>query len=202
METDKVSERYIASCFVNGLEAYDDYKVKKRNKVVNKELILALEGELYFVKFIINLEEDDVEPRVILGRSFMRLVKGIVDFGDGVITVYLEPDPFEEDYEKTEKRKSNWNKKRSMDNLSLFYQDIGTSSLPGGHLTQKEAAKEALAIKISQKFALLEEKDKVELDGKIVKEEEEAVQRIKGKALKEKDCGGPLLNRSLTLIRI
>ncbi|GKD02293.1 hypothetical protein Tco_1177267, partial [Tanacetum coccineum] len=30
-------------------------------------------------------------------------------------------------------------------------------------------------------------KDKVELDGKIVKEEKEAVKRIKGKALKEKD---------------
>ncbi|GKD50577.1 hypothetical protein Tco_1279553, partial [Tanacetum coccineum] len=30
-------------------------------------------------------------------------------------------------------------------------------------------------------------KDKVELDGKIVKEEEEAVKRIKGDALKEKD---------------
>ncbi|GJT33363.1 hypothetical protein Tco_0923782 [Tanacetum coccineum] len=30
-------------------------------------------------------------------------------------------------------------------------------------------------------------KDKVELDGKIVKEEEEAVKRIKGEALKEKD---------------
>nr|GFB65381.1 hypothetical protein [Tanacetum cinerariifolium] len=71
----------------------------------------------------------------------------------------------------------------------------------GGHLTQEEAAKEALAIRISKKFALLEEEspviktiayhDKykkilkeiwkytVELDGKIVKEEEEAVKRIK-----------------------
>ncbi|GKB08061.1 hypothetical protein Tco_0836345 [Tanacetum coccineum] len=65
----------------------------------------------------------------------------------------------------------------------------------------EEAAKEALALKISQKFALLEEvkpvlktmayhdkykkvlneiwKDKVELDGIIVKEEEEAIKRLK-----------------------
>ncbi|GKD28134.1 hypothetical protein Tco_1234348 [Tanacetum coccineum] len=43
-----------------------------------------------------------------------------------------------------------------MENLSLFYQDLGTSSLAGGHLTQEEAAKDALAIRISQKFALLE----------------------------------------------
>ncbi|GJZ65241.1 hypothetical protein Tco_0621937 [Tanacetum coccineum] len=89
-----------------------------------------------------------------------------------------------------------------MENLNFFYQDIGTSSSAFGHLTQEEAAKEALAIRMSQKCALLEEerhiietmayhdkykkildevwKDNVELDGKIVKEEEEAVKRIKG----------------------
>ncbi|GJU28074.1 hypothetical protein Tco_1166695 [Tanacetum coccineum] len=176
METDEISERYIAPCFVNGLEAYDgeinlefdenlisnefmvklclDYEVKKGKKLVKKELIFALKGELYFVKFIINPEEDDFEPRVILQRSFLRLAKGVVDFGNG-------------------------------------------------------AAKEALAIRISQKYAMLEEerhvietmayhdkykkildeiwKDKVELDGKTIKEDEEAVKRIKGEALKEKD---------------
>nr|GEX84546.1 hypothetical protein [Tanacetum cinerariifolium] len=68
---------------------------------------------------------------------------------------------------------------------------------------------EALVIRISQKFALLKEvrhvieimayhdkykkvldeilKDRVELDGKIIKEEEEAIKRIKGGVLKEKD---------------
>ncbi|GKB13881.1 retrovirus-related pol polyprotein from transposon TNT 1-94 [Tanacetum coccineum] len=84
METDEISECYIAPCFVNGLEAYDgevnlefdenlisnefavklclDYEVKKEKKLVKKELIVALKGELYFVKFIINPEEDDFEP--------------------------------------------------------------------------------------------------------------------------------------------
>ncbi|GJT18587.1 hypothetical protein Tco_0877293 [Tanacetum coccineum] len=90
-----------------------DYEVKKGKKLVKKELIVALKGELYFVKFIINPEEDDFEPRVILGRSFLRLAQGVVDFRN--------------------------------------------------------------------------EKDKVELDGKTVKEDEEAVKRIKGEALKEKD---------------
>ncbi|GJV40972.1 hypothetical protein Tco_1419412 [Tanacetum coccineum] len=102
-----------------------------------------------------------------------------------------------------------------MENLNLFYQDIGPSSSAGGHLTQEEATKEALAIRISQKFALLEEerpvietmayqdkykkilneiwKDKVELDGKTMKEEEEAVKRIKGEALKEKDNPGAFI---------
>ncbi|GJT61583.1 hypothetical protein Tco_1005116 [Tanacetum coccineum] len=84
METDEISEWYIAPCFVNGLEAYDgeinlafdknlisneftvklclDYEMKKGKKLVKKELIVALKGELYFMKFIINPEEEDFEP--------------------------------------------------------------------------------------------------------------------------------------------
>ncbi|GKD24892.1 hypothetical protein Tco_1231106 [Tanacetum coccineum] len=105
--------------------------------------------------------------------------------------------------------KSSRNKKRATENLNLFYQDIGTYSSTRIHLIQEEATKEALALRISQKFALLEEarpilktigyhdkykkvldkiwKDKVELDGMIVKEEEEAIKKVKGEALKEKD---------------
>ncbi|GKA99563.1 hypothetical protein Tco_0827557 [Tanacetum coccineum] len=122
METDEISERYIAPCFVNVLEAFDgevnlafdenlisnefavklclDYEVKKGKKLVKKELIVALKGEIYFVKFIINPEEDDFEPGVILGRSFPRLAQGVVNFGNEVITIYPEPDPFEDDSEK------------------------------------------------------------------------------------------------------
>ncbi|GJT98130.1 hypothetical protein Tco_1093648 [Tanacetum coccineum] len=85
----------------------------------------------------------------------------------------------------------------------------------GRHLTQEEAAKEALALRISQRFALLEEvrpvpetmayndkykkvldeiwKDKVELDGMIAEEEEEAINKVKGEALKEKDGPGAFI---------
>ncbi|GKG22490.1 hypothetical protein Tco_0387793 [Tanacetum coccineum] len=102
-----------------------------------------------------------------------------------------------------------------MENLDLFYQDIGPSSSSRRHLTQEEAAKEELAMMISQRYALLEEernviktmayhdkykkildkiwKDKVELDGKTMKEDEEAVKRIKGEALKEKDDPGAFI---------
>nr|GEZ91133.1 hypothetical protein [Tanacetum cinerariifolium] len=101
METDEISERYIAPCFMNGLEAYDgevnlefdenlisnefaiklclDYEMKKGKKLVKKELIVSLKGELYFVKFIINHEEDDFKPGVILGRLFLRLAYGVVE---------------------------------------------------------------------------------------------------------------------------
>nr|GEY93245.1 hypothetical protein [Tanacetum cinerariifolium] len=156
------------------------WKLMMEKKLVKKELIVALKGDLYFVKFIINPEEDDSKPRVILGRSFLRLARRVIDFGNGVITVYPEPDPFEDDSKKTGKssndqdqlldfnfddvpkfseelppfickmRKRNHNKKRTMENLNLFYQDIGPSSLVGSHLTQEEAEKEALAVRISQ----------------------------------------------------
>nr|GEW73784.1 hypothetical protein [Tanacetum cinerariifolium] len=209
METDKISKRYIAPCFVNGLESYDgeinlafdenlilnefaiklclDYEMKKGKFLVKKELIVTLSGELYFVKFIINPEEDDFKP----------------EFGEKL-------PPF-----VCKMGKSNCNKKRAMENLNLFYQDIGPSSSAGGDLTQEEAVKEALAIMTGQKFALLKEemhiiktmayndkykkildeiwKDEVELDGKTVKEDEEAVKRIKGKALKEKDDPGAFI---------
>ncbi|GJX22618.1 hypothetical protein Tco_0227063 [Tanacetum coccineum] len=268
MDTEEVSDRFVALCFVNGLEAYYgeiilgveenmisneyvvklclEHEVKRGNKVVKKELIVALRGEIYFVKFIINPEEDDVEPGVIFGRLFLQMTKAITNFGVGTITIYPNIDPFLEETEEEGKSNDDWdhlldiniddipllgeeglppfickmgkrsrNKKRAMENLNFFYQDIGTSSSAGGHLTQEEAAKEAIEIRMSQKFALLEEerpiietmayhdkykkildevwKDKVELDGKIVKEDEEAVKRIKGEALKEKDDPGAFI---------
>ncbi|GKD96608.1 hypothetical protein Tco_1380505 [Tanacetum coccineum] len=200
-----------------------EHEVKRGNKVVKKELIVALRGEIYFVKFIINPEEDDVEPGVIFGRSFLRMTEAITDFEAGIVTIYPDIDPFLEETEEEEKSNGDWdnlldfniddvpllgeeglspfvckigkssrNKKRAMENFNFFYQDIRTSSSAGGHLTQEEAAKEALAIRMSRKFALLEEerpiietmayhgkykqildevwKDKVDLDGKIVKE--------------------------------
>ncbi|GJU15759.1 retrotransposon ORF1, partial [Tanacetum coccineum] len=136
-----------------------EHEVKRGNKVVKKELIVALrdieeeEKSLDDWDHLLDFNLDDIP---LLGEE--ELPPFVCKIG-----------------------KSNRNKKRSMENLSLFYQDIGTSSSAGGHLTQEEAAKEALAIRISQKFALLEE-----LDGKIVKKEEEAIKRIKGEALKEK----------------
>nr|GEU80844.1 hypothetical protein [Tanacetum cinerariifolium] len=189
------------------------HEVKKGNRVVKKELIVALRGEIYFMKFIINPVEDDVEPEVILDRSFLRMTKAITDFEVGTITIYPDIDPFLEETKGEEKSNDDW------DHLLDFNIDdvplLGTSSSVGVHLTQEEAAKEAIVIRISRKFALLKEempiietmayndkykkildevsKDKVELDGKIGKEEEDAVKRIKGEALKEKDDPGAFI---------
>ncbi|GJX93114.1 hypothetical protein Tco_0347700 [Tanacetum coccineum] len=179
MDTEEVSDRFVAPCFVNGLEAYDgeislgvevnmisnnfavklclEHEVKRGNKVVKKELIVALRGEIYFVKFIINPEEDDVEPGVIFGRSFLRLTKAITDFRAGTITIYPELDPFLDDFEKTKKSMDDWDQL-----LDFNFDDI--SLLNGKELSsfvckmgKEEAAKEALTLRISQRIALLEE---------------------------------------------
>nr|GEU80337.1 hypothetical protein [Tanacetum cinerariifolium] len=206
METDEVSEWYIAPCFVNGLDAYDgeinlafdenlisneyavklclDYEVKKENKIVKKELIFALRGELYLVKFIINLKEDEGEHGVILGRSFIRLVNGIVDFSseDQLLDFNFDDIP-QLDGEGLSQfvckmGKSSHNKKRAMENLNLFYQDIKPSS----------PVLETMAYNDKYKKVLDDIwKDKVELDGMIAEEKEEAIEKVKGEALKEKD---------------
>nr|GEY11482.1 hypothetical protein [Tanacetum cinerariifolium] len=124
------------------------HEVKKGNQVVKKELIVALRCEIYFVKFIINPEEDDVEP-------------GSNDDWDHLLNFNIDDVPLLGEEGLTsficKMGKSSCYKKRAMENLNFFYQDIGTSSSAGGHLTQEEAAKEAIVIRMSRKFALLEE---------------------------------------------
>ncbi|GJV84852.1 hypothetical protein Tco_1524750 [Tanacetum coccineum] len=186
METDEVSEWYIALCFVNGLEAYDG------------EINLAFDENLisneYAVKLCLDYEVKKGNKDQLLDFNFDDIPQLE---GEGL-------PPF-----VCKMGKSGLNKKRAMENLNLFYQDIGPSSSTGRHLTQEEAAKEVLALRISQKFALLEEvrpvletmsyndkyikvldeiwKDKVELDEMIVEEEEKAIIKVQGEVLKEKD---------------
>ncbi|GJV51111.1 hypothetical protein Tco_1446852 [Tanacetum coccineum] len=62
-----------------------EYEEKNGEKVVKKELLVALRGELYF---FINPEEDDVEPGVVFVRLVLRLTKGIIDFGNRILTIY------------------------------------------------------------------------------------------------------------------
>ncbi|GJY44948.1 hypothetical protein Tco_0433161 [Tanacetum coccineum] len=135
MDTEEVSDRFMAPCFINGLEAYDgEINLEVEENMISNEYVI------YFMKFIINPNEDDFELGVIFRRSFLH---------DIPLLDREELLPF-----VCKMWKSSHNKKRAMENLNLFYQDIGTSSLTGRHLTQEEAAKEALALRISQKFAL------------------------------------------------
>nr|GEW66301.1 ribonuclease H-like domain-containing protein [Tanacetum cinerariifolium] len=68
------------------------------------EVVYIRPPEGFFsLQFIINPEEDDVEPGVVLGRSFRRLTKGIADFGNGTVTIYPKLDQFLDNSEEEEK---------------------------------------------------------------------------------------------------
>nr|GFA06790.1 hypothetical protein [Tanacetum cinerariifolium] len=171
MDIEEISERFVALCFVNGLEAYVgeinlgveenmisneftvklclDLEVKRRNNVDKKELTVALSGEIYFMKFIVNLKEDDVK-QVVFGRLFLHLTKAITYFMTGTVIIYLEPDSFLIG-------KSSGNKRKQLENYKMTYSDIGPSMSLGEPLTQEEAKIEALGISIYERFSLLEE---------------------------------------------
>ncbi|GJY20341.1 hypothetical protein Tco_0392907 [Tanacetum coccineum] len=87
--------------------------------------------------------------------------------------------------------KTSRNKKRAMENLNFFYQDIGTSS----SAREEEMPIIEIMVYHDKYKKILDEvwQDKVELDGKIVKEDQEAVRRIKEEALKEKDDPGAFI---------
>ncbi|GJR37258.1 retrovirus-related pol polyprotein from transposon TNT 1-94 [Tanacetum coccineum] len=95
------NECNLAPCYVGGLHAYAgevnmehernlisnefavklclEYEEKNGEKLVKRELLVSLKGEFYFVKFIIILVKDDVQPSVILGRSFYGKLEGGVE---------------------------------------------------------------------------------------------------------------------------
>ncbi|GKD20052.1 hypothetical protein Tco_1221755 [Tanacetum coccineum] len=184
--TEEVSDRFVAPCFVNRLEAYDG------------EINLGVEENMISNEFAVKLclEHEVKRGNNLVKKELIVALRAINDFEAGTVTIYPDIDPFLEDIEEEKKSLDDWdhlldfnlddvpllggeelssfvckmgkssrNKKRSMENMSLFYQDIGISSSA----------------------------DEVELDGKIVKEEEEAVKRIKGEALKEKDDPGAFI---------
>ncbi|GJZ29044.1 hypothetical protein Tco_0573691 [Tanacetum coccineum] len=71
-----------------------EYEVRKGKKLVKKELMLVLRGEIYFVQFIINPEEDEFEPGLIFRRSFLHSANAIINFGEGTVTIQPGFDPF------------------------------------------------------------------------------------------------------------
>ncbi|GJZ10684.1 hypothetical protein Tco_0545443, partial [Tanacetum coccineum] len=181
MYTEEDSDRYIAQCFVDGLYASDgeinleknnnlisndyavklclEYKVRKGKKLVKKEFMVLLRGEVYFVQFIINPEEDKFEPGLIFGRSFLRSAHAIVNVGEGTITIQPDFDPFllSSNEEETDlplliykMGKGSRNKKKILENI-MYFNGVGPSSSIGTPLTQEEAERRALAHSISMR---------------------------------------------------
>ncbi|GKF45341.1 hypothetical protein Tco_0131893, partial [Tanacetum coccineum] len=149
MDTEEVSDRFMAPCFVNGLEAYDG------------EINLGVEENMISNEYAVKLclEHEVKRGNKIIKKELIVALRAIADFGAGTITIYPDIDLFLEDTEEEEKSMDDWdqfldfnlddiqllgeeellpfvckmgkssrNKKRAMENLNLFYQDIGTSS--------------------------------------------------------------------------
>ncbi|GJV85590.1 hypothetical protein Tco_1525488 [Tanacetum coccineum] len=84
MYTEDGSDCYIAQCFVNGLYASDGE--------INLEMDDNLISNDY--TFVINPEEDEFEPGLIFGRSFLRSANAMVNFKEGTIRIQPDFDPF------------------------------------------------------------------------------------------------------------
>ncbi|GJV17517.1 hypothetical protein Tco_1362840 [Tanacetum coccineum] len=171
-----------------------EYEVRKGKKLVKKELMVLLRGEVYFVEFIINPEEDEFEAGLIFRRSFLQgnpnldNLEELLDFNiDEVPQTETDLPPL-----VCKMGKGSRNKKKILENI-MYFNGVGPSSSIGTPLTQEEAERRALAHSISMRYEMLEEADKVKLDGKIKPEKERAMVKVKGQMLKEKKDPGAFL---------
>ncbi|GJU01941.1 hypothetical protein Tco_1112279 [Tanacetum coccineum] len=179
MEAEEIGERCIAPCFVNGLKVYDgEINLEQDKNLISNEFVvkLCLEHEVKNGDKVVKKE----------------LIIALRDFGNGVLTIYPELDPFLDKSEETEKSVDNW--ELILDGIDFGdIPDINKAELPltvieqWKSLTQEEAAREAIAIDIYKIFSTLEEA-RPKLDGEVKKEE--AVKRVIGEALKEKEDPG------------
>nr|GEU45193.1 reverse transcriptase domain-containing protein [Tanacetum cinerariifolium] len=164
-----------------------EYEVWKGKKLVKKELMVSLRGEIYFVQFIINPKKDEFEPGLIFGRSFLRSTNAITNFEEGTIIMQPDFNPFllssdEEgnpilndlemllDFDFDEmpqietdlppmvcKMGKGSRDKKKIKETIMYFIGVGPSSSVGTPLTQEEAEKWALTHSISMRYEMLEE---------------------------------------------
>ncbi|GJS56482.1 hypothetical protein Tco_0629844 [Tanacetum coccineum] len=166
-----------------------EHEVKNGDKVVKKEFIVALKGEIYFVKFIINPEEYDIEPGVV------DILEGI-DFGDIPEIKGIDVPPY-----VCKMGKSSGNKKKSCKNYKMKYDGKGPSLTINHALTREELSREELEKDLWERIVILNEPrpiietlkygdtykkildtvllDKLKLDGELELEEIEANEEMK-----------------------
>ncbi|GKD29451.1 reverse transcriptase domain-containing protein [Tanacetum coccineum] len=83
-------------------------KDKRRDKVVVRKLLVIIKGEVYHVKFIVNPNEGDSTPGIVLGMSFLKTSRGIIDLGKGVMTIYPDLDPFHDNSNSSDDPGDEW----------------------------------------------------------------------------------------------
>ncbi|GJR82727.1 putative reverse transcriptase domain-containing protein [Tanacetum coccineum] len=198
MGTEKVSERYIVPCFVNGLEAYDGeinlehdknmifneyavklclgYEVKNGDKVVKKELIVALRRIADFGNRIITICPDldpfndvDYDKANDLEDDWEVILEGIY-FGDIPEIDGLELPPY-----ICNMGKSSKNKKKPSKNYKMKYDDKGPSLTVNCALTREEVSREELEKDLWERILELEEEANEEMirEYKLIKEKED-----------------------------
>nr|GEX87221.1 hypothetical protein [Tanacetum cinerariifolium] len=181
METEEVCECYITPCFVESLDVY------------NEVTYLEYEKNLISNEFAINLDfntnEDDIEPGVIFGCSFLRITKEIIDFGNRILTIYPNLIIFNDDLD---------------DELDALLASIDVEDLPPLDITDippfvynmrtnlRNKIKPSKIYKMSYDGDVL--LDKLKLDGEFELEEEMVREElIKGyRAIREKSDHGCL----------
>nr|GEV96986.1 hypothetical protein [Tanacetum cinerariifolium] len=186
METEKVSEMYIAPCFVNGLKAYDgEINLEQDKKLISNEFAVKL----------------CLEHKVKDGDKVVKKELIVSLRGNGVITIYTEFDPFFDKSDKTKKSKDDW--ELILDGIDFGnILELEDTSLPPFVL------KMGKSVRNKRRFSIFEETrpviesmaysdkykkildsiflDKQKLDGEI-KKEKEVVKKVMGEALKEKE---------------
>ncbi|GJW30578.1 hypothetical protein Tco_0047453 [Tanacetum coccineum] len=162
MDTEEISDRYVAPCFVNGLEAY------------NGEINLRTEENMISNEFAVKLclEHED-------------LLLDDLDFGDILDIEGIEVPPFVCKMEKNSR-----NQRKQLEKYRLICSDIGPS-LRYYLLEEERPVIETMAYndkykKILDRIYI----DKMKLDGEIKKEDEEVIIEIKREPLIEKKDPG------------
>nr|GEU46015.1 RNA-directed DNA polymerase, eukaryota [Tanacetum cinerariifolium] len=118
MDTEEVSDRFMVPCFVNGLEAYDgEINLGIEENMISNETVTIYPDIDPF------LEETEGEEK--RNDDWDHLLYFNID--DVPLLGEERLSPF-----MCRMGKSGRNKKRAMENLYFFYQDVGTSSLAEG----------------------------------------------------------------------
>ncbi|GKD57341.1 hypothetical protein Tco_1290728 [Tanacetum coccineum] len=138
METEEISDRFVAPCFVNGLEAYDG------------EINLGVEENMISNEFAVQL---CLDHKVKHGNKVVKKRFNYdLDFGDIPDIDGVDVPQF-----ICKMGKISRNKRKQLEKYQLIYSDIRPLMSTETPLTQEEAEREALAISIYERYSILEE---------------------------------------------
>lgn len=210
MDTPDCCLKFLTPCYVEELYASDavadlDYYKKFLHKeffkrlgvqcekredgsmVVTKKLLVSLNNELFLVEFYVNPDENEWEPNVILGIPFLRLARSIVDFANGLLTIWPDATIIDNDLQNLDELfagiceddlpplldntftieapefeckmgKSKRVKNKPQPIYKMKYGDEGPSLTINRPITRDELTKEEMEVDVYDRIMLLNEK--------------------------------------------